>query len=176
MVGGAESPRAATTAAFGISVPILDYSLLDGTVWQCDTATPWDAIQLSSSGPVGVRTNVFDGVSYWIDARNDALVAGNQARPLSWFDGKLWDAQPIHGFAIDGDGTGWLASPDSDDGPFAFLVQIDLQTGAVVPVGQMNGLVNGAEVVPEPSALAIALGLIITWLWAQKRILRHKRL
>jgi hypothetical protein len=131
------------------------YSTVDGDWWQCQTESPWSPTLIGPGAPVGVRTNVYNGVSYWIDTQNDALVAGDTPLPLAWYNQVIWDAQPVHGFAVDDLGNGWLASADVD-GTHAYLLHIDLDTGATVPTGPMNALVNGMTVIDEPGSFGLA--------------------
>jgi hypothetical protein len=140
------------------------YSTVDGEHWLCDTAWPLDATLVGPGAPVGCRTNDYNGVSYWIDAQNDSLMAGDTSLPLTWYYQAIWDAQPVHGFAIDDLGNGWLASADTD-GTHAYLLHVDLATGATVPAGPMNGLVNGLTVVSEPCVTGfLILGAIMLFM------------
>ena len=136
-----------------------EFSRTDLTLWQCSSLAPQLSYQTGVGGAVGSQTNLFDGDSYWINAKNDSLVKDSTELPLTWYDGKLFDAQPIHGFVIS-DGFGWLASQDANDSATSFLVKIDLDTGASTPIGPLGDSpypVTGMTVIPEPSTWKIVM-------------------
>lgn len=144
-----------------------EFSRLDGSLWTCDATAPQLARQIGA-GHVGTATNSFNGSQWWIDSNLDALFRdGAEVGRLAWFDGRVWDAQRIHGFAL-ANGYGWLASQDADDANHSFLVRIDLTTAAILPIGPMGDSqspVDGLIVIPEPSGAALlAVALLPTFL------------
>jgi len=135
------------------------FSRLDNTLWICDSTTPQLVVFVGEGSTVGTQTNFYNGDLWWINSQNDTLVkSGNIVGSLNWYDGHIWDAQAIHGFAISPSGIGWLASSDNGNG--AFLVQVDLLNGSIIPIGPLGenpGIVDGLVVIPEPTSLILCL-------------------
>jgi hypothetical protein len=143
----------------------LQFSRVDGTIWECDATAPQLAYPIGIGERI-VGPKVFGGSLWGIDATANTLIKdGQEVGPLSWYDGRVWDAQPVNGFTVGLDGTGWLAGPDSEDGAVSFLVRVDLGTGAVTPIGPLGfdpSPVDGIAVIPEPSGLEMVVTMLMT--------------
>lgn len=152
-------------AAATCQAATLEFSTLDGSLWRCQSDAPQAAWRMDGAGPVGSKSNLFNGGWYWIDVGVDVLMRdGDAVGPLSWYDGVRWDVQPAHGFAIDEVGIGWIAGQDADDAPGSFLVRVSLDSGAVVPIGELSGtdlIVDGLSVVPEPKVETLWLVFLL---------------
>ena len=132
----------------------LQYSRIDGTLWECNASSPQISLQVGTGPQVGVSTNTWNGHTYWINAVDNTLIKdGISVGPLQWWDTKVWDAQRIYGFAISDDGVGWLATQDLDSGTVSFLLSVNLANAWITVMGPMGD---------PPSNPNIVNGLIIT--------------